>query len=620
MTNKKFLFIGMAVLLSASLFFLGCPTDGDDDDPPPVPDTTPNWYDGLGDGLTETDNTVTLTADTTLSANLTVPADKTLKIGTGAKLTVPVDITVTLTGTGALVGTGVTSKLELGTGVTVGGLTAGTYVWYNAGWFDETVYNAAVTAATELVTALTADKAAVDVADATKVNLTDDAEVPGTSGTPTPVPVNVTLATGAHTLTVANGKGLSVAGTVTVAGTFDVAGTLHVTGNVEVQSGGEYQFLSTGSGTISGNITIESGGAVVSVGGGDLSGAGWTVVQQGGRAYLDVNKTQMFVGTASDNAAMIKLASGTVSTNNSGYKLEGTATLGTTFPVASTKTLSVAGGAILNVAEASGVLNVAGTLDVAGTLNVAGTVNVNNGGKYVFQATGRGTSTGTINIVSGGEVLSVPGSDMAGTGYTVVEFGGKAYSGADWDNKRTFVGGSGDSPLPIIALTSGSVSTNNHGYELDGAATMYGTPASNSQGNFTVGETGNASDSAHKNGRLVLKAGSVLTVPGDDLATNKHILLVVTNNTGNLPGVTGEPIDGEKGAAQIVLQEHGYLDLYLTDTSGLGPGDYSGNTGSLPHNFYDSGSNKITTNNLKNRTFTWDVAAGGASTPGWKSN
>ncbi|MDR1232228.1 MAG: hypothetical protein LBK61_12620 [Spirochaetaceae bacterium] len=30
--NKKFLFTGMAVLLSASLFFLGCPTDSDDDD------------------------------------------------------------------------------------------------------------------------------------------------------------------------------------------------------------------------------------------------------------------------------------------------------------------------------------------------------------------------------------------------------------------------------------------------------------------------------------------------------------------------------------------------------------------------------------------------------------
>jgi hypothetical protein len=35
MTNKKFLFIGMAVLLSASLFFLGCPTEEEEEETPP---------------------------------------------------------------------------------------------------------------------------------------------------------------------------------------------------------------------------------------------------------------------------------------------------------------------------------------------------------------------------------------------------------------------------------------------------------------------------------------------------------------------------------------------------------------------------------------------------------
>ncbi|MDR1229876.1 MAG: hypothetical protein LBK61_00595 [Spirochaetaceae bacterium] len=596
MTNKKFLFIGMAVLLSASLFLIGC--GGDEEEVgTPAPSAAETLVEDLGgaEKASVDGTTVTLTDNVVLAKNVTVPSGVTLTVGAGKTLTVPADKTLTVTGT--LNGAGETSTLVLGVAVTVAGteLAAGTYVWYGNAWKTETAVAEAKAAA--LATALGAGNA---TANGATVTLTAATVSIAQNDTLT-IPANVTLV-------VPNGT------------TFSMAGTFNVTGAVNVESGGEYQFLSTGNGTISGNITIESGGAVVSVGGGDLSGSGWTVVQQGGKAYLDVNKTTMFVGTTNDNAAWIKLTSGSVSTNNSGYKLEGEATLGTTFAVASEKTLSVAGGATLNVVVTSGVLNVAGTLDVAGTLNVAGTVNVNNGGKYVFQATGRGTSTGTINIASGGEVLSVPGSDMAGTGYTVVQFGGKAYSGASWDNKRTFVGGSSDSPLPIIALTTGSVSTNNHGYELDGEATMYGTPASNSQGNFTVGETGDGSDSAHKNSRLVLKAGSVLTVPGDNLATNKHILLVVTNSTGNLPGVTGEPASGGTAAARIVLGVHGYLDLYHTDASGLGPGDYSGTTSSLPHNFYDSSSNKITINSLCNKTFTWDAAAGGSSVAGWKSN
>jgi hypothetical protein len=90
MTNKKFLFIGMAVLLSASLFFLGC---GGDDEPEPgngSGDETANWYDGLGTGLEEAaDGTVTLAETTTLlSAAVTVPAGKTLVVDTGKTLAI----------------------------------------------------------------------------------------------------------------------------------------------------------------------------------------------------------------------------------------------------------------------------------------------------------------------------------------------------------------------------------------------------------------------------------------------------------------------------------------------------------------------------------------------------
>jgi hypothetical protein len=273
------------------------------------------------------------------------------------------------------------------------------------------------------------------------------------------------------------------------------------------------------------------------------------------------------------------------------------------------------------VVQSEKVLTVASgkALSVAGTLNVAGALNVESGGKYAFEATGTGTSTGTITVKNGGEVLSVPGSDMGGTGYTVVEYGGKAYSGASWESNAAFVSTANDNGFAVIKLTSGSVSTNNYGYVLDGVATVYGTPASNSQGNFTVGETADASNSANKNDRLVLKAGSVLTVPGDNVSNNKHILLVVTNSSSSLPGVTGEPGNGsDKAAAQIVLQEYGYIDVYDTDTSGLGPGDYSSTIDNLPHNFYTSDGTKITANGLRNKTFNWDANAGGNGTAGWK--
>jgi hypothetical protein len=86
--NKKF-FTGMAVLLIASLFFLGCGGD-DSEEENNSNNSTAKWYDGLGSGLNEAaDGSVTLTATTTpLSAEVTVPTGKTLVIDTGKTLAI----------------------------------------------------------------------------------------------------------------------------------------------------------------------------------------------------------------------------------------------------------------------------------------------------------------------------------------------------------------------------------------------------------------------------------------------------------------------------------------------------------------------------------------------------
>jgi hypothetical protein len=209
--EKKF-FTGMAVLLIASLFFLGCPTDDGGEEENNSNNSADNWYDGLGD-VSETANTVTLTADTTLSAGVTVPNGKTLVINSGATLTVPaatalkVDTGATLTVTGTLAGTDETSKLELGTGVTAtvagASLTAGTYVWDGV-WLTQADYDAAVTAAT----ALAANAALTGKATRTGTKVTLTADVSLTAAVTVPkdvtlsVPKDKTLAIGTGSLVV----------------------------------------------------------------------------------------------------------------------------------------------------------------------------------------------------------------------------------------------------------------------------------------------------------------------------------------------------------------------------------------------------------------------------------
>jgi hypothetical protein len=89
----------MIALLGASLFFLGCPTDSDDDDKTPEKTAAQKVGEAFGDGVEVDGTNVKLTADKTLSASTEILSDVTLKVPAGKTLTVPTGLTLTVNGT-----------------------------------------------------------------------------------------------------------------------------------------------------------------------------------------------------------------------------------------------------------------------------------------------------------------------------------------------------------------------------------------------------------------------------------------------------------------------------------------------------------------------------------------
>jgi hypothetical protein len=277
--------------------------------------------------------------------------------------------------------------------------------------------------------------------------------------------------------------------------------------------------------------------------------------------------------------------------------------------------------------DSGGTLNVAGNVEVEGTFEVKGelnidknsTVTVATGGTYIIE--GEGTNEGEIVIEAGGETWG-NGGDIKGSGFTVVEAGGKAYLGGTNEATRIYAIGNGtvqttDALLtyPLLQMTSqtGSLSFNNNYYELTGDANINGVPNSGENGtnSFFVGYCANGDDS--NNRILTLKAGSTLTITGNDVATKKVLGVVVY---GDNPGIIGE--DG----AQIILGTNGYIDIYeqtgdpmTGDTPGIG--DYPGNISNINHNFYSGVGSKETSNGLTNKTYTWSTNADKNGNSGW---
>ena len=273
-----------------------------------------------------------------------------------------------------------------------------------------------------------------------------------------------------------------------------------------------------------------------------------------------------------------------------------TVTLTADYTVTGAATLAVPAGVKLVVADET-------TFEVEGTLNNSGEIEVASGGDYVFGADADGTNSGTITIKSGGQTHALGGS-LGGDGHTVVETGGKA-----WTGDALVIGAAGDTwtvsgntihPALVLEAAS-SLALNNAGYTLTGAGTVNGIPGAGTGFTFLVGDPGR---------KLTVKAGGALTVPGTNSESDKHILVVNIGN-GN-PGIVGEPAAGGKAAAKIVLASYGYIDIYASG------GAYSGDTSSVGHNFYDSESTKLTSNSLYGTTYNWDGTLGN-NAGGWKA-
>jgi hypothetical protein len=121
MTHKKFYLVGVAVLLSVSLFVIGCETEDSGGSPPPK-QPTPTPEEGLKGALGEAavvdGDTVKLEKTTTLEKDVTVPAAVTLSISNGAALTIPEGKALTIS-------SGATLSISNGATLTVTGELTG---------------------------------------------------------------------------------------------------------------------------------------------------------------------------------------------------------------------------------------------------------------------------------------------------------------------------------------------------------------------------------------------------------------------------------------------------------------------------------------------------------------
>jgi hypothetical protein len=112
-------------------------------------------------------------------------------------------------------------------------------------------------------------------------------------------------------------------------------------GTVIVNSGGD--FVLGASGTNNGTITIRSGATVTQKNNVRLAGAGFTVVEAGGKAIIEISGSSpiTMISNSDSPVPVLKLTNGQVSFNDTSFILEGTANLKDSYYASSDTQLTV---------------------------------------------------------------------------------------------------------------------------------------------------------------------------------------------------------------------------------------------------------------------------------------
>jgi hypothetical protein len=330
MKNKKF-FLGMAVLLGVSLFFLGCPSDTDDGGGSTTGggDETATDADKLkealgGDATIDADGKVVLSKNVVLAQAVEVGADAVLVVPENVKLTVAAGGTLTVNGTVSVAsggtfiapplgddslpaggeGDGVISfgsdgKIEVAQGATLG-YGNGTIIYFvSADAGDTVIYKWDTTSEDGKITLKTG-------------NVTELEGSLSVAADDTGIAVATTaIVKSKATLTVPAGKTFRIGGTLTVAGTLtmDKEAVGVNGGTVQVKSGG---ILTAAGFTSPGNVVVESGGKVHVILG----------------IYQEEAVVDFRVGLISDEDARFQLEAGaTLTYSDTAFSLDGKATL-----------------------------------------------------------------------------------------------------------------------------------------------------------------------------------------------------------------------------------------------------------------------------------------------------
>jgi hypothetical protein len=289
-THGNHVLFGMIVLLSASLLFLGCPTESDSDtvaglyvpdnsdNGPTIPNSGQAAAQALADTLTDLGLTVT-PPDANGNITITSGGSVTVPISVPANTSLTVDPRVTLTTTAPI-------TVAAGSSLNVDGNLS--------------------------------TSAAITVGAGSSLNVEGD------------------LST-TEAITVASGAGLNVTGSLSstdetniasgaslnIAGNYESSGVVNNAGTIEVE--GVYT-LDNVTGTNTGNVTVKDGGIIYSVA--SISGTGINTVEQGGKVYFNDGTGDPFVGSMSDATALFQLdTGGKLSYNNASYIVEGPVTL-----------------------------------------------------------------------------------------------------------------------------------------------------------------------------------------------------------------------------------------------------------------------------------------------------